>query len=250
MWKTLLFFLLFTPVFLTAQIVNIDSLRIKSDSSGFSGQEIFGFRITRNTTRLYELNNNLALQYRRSRHTLLFLSNINLTYTEATDFERNGFFHGRYNYTRNSWLTYEYFNQYQIDIPLRIEERILTGLGPRFTLYKKEKKKQIVLGTLAMYEYDKELDTSVVHRDFRMSSYLSVAFTGKRYGFTTLLYYQPRLDRWVDYRMSGQLQLRIDVWKGFAITTTASLNYDAYPVVDPAIPKLTYKVSNGLSYSF
>ncbi len=249
MWKKLVLFFLFGPWVVSAQIVSIESLRVKNDSAGLSGQELFTFKITRNTNELYEINNNLALQFRKSRHILLFLSNINLTFSESADFERNGFFHGRYNYEQNAWLTYEYFNQYQIDIPLRIQERVLTGLGPRFTLLKKERS-SVIVGTLAMYEYDKELDTAVVHRDFRMSSYLSLSHKGKRYMATALIYYQPRLDFWADFRTSAQLQLSIEIWKNFAFTTTGSLAYDAFPVEDPAIPNLTYKMANGISYSF
>lgn len=249
MLRTVVLLFLFSPFLASAQIVNIESLRLNNDSSGLSGQEVFTFKITRNTAELYEVNNNLALQYRKQRHILLFLSNVNFTFSRTTDFERNGFFHGRYNYEQNDWLTYEYFNQYQVDIPLRIEQRILTGLGPRFTLWKKDKSK-VVLGTLAMYEYDKELNNSIIHRDFRMSNYLSLSLRKKRFRATALIYYQPRIDLWADFRTSAQMQLSLDIWKNFAFTTTGVLAYDAFPVDDPAIPNLTYKLANGISYSF
>ncbi len=249
MLKTLLTGLLLSPFWLYSQIVNIESLRLQKDSSGLSGQEIFNFKITRNTTRLYEINNNLAVQYRQSRHIVLFLSNLNFTFSENTDFERNGFFHARYNYVQNDWLTYEYFNQYQIDIPLRIKERILTGLGPRFSFLNKKPVK-FILGTLVMYEYDEELRNDIVHRDFRLSSYISLGYKNERQSLTALVYYQPRLDFWSDFRTSGQLQWLVKVWKGFALNITGVLAYDAFPVEDAAIPQLTYKLLNGVSYTF
>lgn len=241
--------LLFLSAGIRAQIVNIESLRLENDSSGFSGQENFSFKITENTSRLLELTNNLALQYRKKEHIILFLNNFSYTFSEETDYENDGFFHLRYNYVQSKLLTYEAFGQYQSDIPLRIERRILIGAGPRFTFIKKEKI-SFVAAALAMYEADHELGNDIEHYNTRLSSYISAGFKSAGFTINTLIYYQPRVDMWKDFRISGQWEINIKLWRSLFFTSIASLNYDAFPVADPEIPKLTYKLTNGITYRF
>lgn len=241
--------LCFLSAALSAQIVNIEALRVKNDSSRWSGLENFSFSLVKNTSQLVTINNQLALQYLKGKHTALFLSDVNFSFTDNSDFERGGFGHLRYGYTLHERLTLEAFGQYQVNIPLRIEERILVGVGPRFGFVNKEKH-QFFLGTLVMYEHDQELD-STLHNDARGSAYLAYTFKNEgAFAFSIITYYQPRLNYFEDYRLSMQSSLKFKIWKNFMFSVDGGLAYDAFPAAGSDIPNLTYKLTNGFSYSF
>lgn len=245
-----LFILLFSNVTLRAQIVNIESLRMEQDSAGFTGAETFSFSLVQNTQRLLQFSNNLAMQYRRISNVFLLVNNLQYAKSANNDFERNGYLHLRHNYLLSQKWSTELFAQYQINLPLRIEGRTLLGAGLRYILIKKESS-GLAAGAAAMYENDVELDNSITNETVRGSFYISAVFSKKkRFSFSTILYYQPNFYAFNDYRLSGQTRFTFDLWKGLQFVATGTVNYDAFPVVDAAIPKLTYKVTNGLGYTF
>lgn len=232
------------------QIINVESLRFTRDSLGFYGQENFNLDLTKNTQRLFTFNNNLALQYQKPRNTWMLLSNLNFSFSDNSDFERDGYFHLRYAWDINDILALEAFEQYQVDVPLRIEQRILSGLGLRAKL-KKQEGRAIYFGSAVMYEYDVERGTDNINTDFRMSNYLTTSMkSNSGFRMTGVVYYQPRLNYWADFRLSGQLQLAFTLFKNLDFASTASLNYDAFPVQGFNIPNLTYKLVNGVVYTF
>ncbi len=233
-----------------SQIVNIESLRATQDSNGFNGVENFNVDYVRNTNELLTLTNNLSLQYKKDKNVLMFLNTFDVSLANEEVLEQNGFFHLRYNYKVNKWLTYEALAQYQTNAPLRINHRVLTGAGARITLLKKNRN-SVYLGTLVLYEYDDEAGNDITHQDARLSSYISYNLQlDKRVEWSTVGYYQPRLDYWEDFRASLQGRLAIKLFKNFAFNSIINLAYDAFPVMDPSIPQLTMKWTNGISYKF
>ncbi|MDZ7848593.1 MAG: DUF481 domain-containing protein [Owenweeksia sp.] len=181
---------------------------------------------------------------------MLFLNTLDVQLANEVVLEQNLFFHLRYNYRQNKWLTYEAFSQYQRNVPLRINERILAGVGPRIRILEEEKS-SIFIGLIGMYEHDDELNNEIIHRDVRLSNYLTLNLAWKdRLEWSNYLYYQPRVDNWEDFRTSVQTLLKLKLLKNLAFATTLSLAYDAFPVVDPAIPQLTVKWLNGITYQF
>lgn len=244
-------FLVGNALSLQSQIVNIESLRSAADSNGFYGAENFNVVYTKNTKELFELNNNLVLQYRKDRSIWLFLNTWDLSLAAGQTLEQNVLFHGRYNFIQNDWLTYEVMAQYQQNQPLRISDRILLGVGPRFTIVKKKDVAKVYLGALVMYEYDNELNNDIVHQDPRLSTYLSTYLAKKdRFQWSTTVYYQPRLDYLEDYRTSVQTQLKFGLFKKLFYVTTLNLMYDKFPVEAPDIPRLTVKWVNGVEWRF
>jgi hypothetical protein len=245
--SVLLVFLVFS---VRAQIINIESLRLASDSLGFFGSENLNFSVVQNTQQSFNITNNLALQYRGKRHIYLLFSNLAFNFSEAVSFQRNGFAHFRYGYSLNKWLIPEALVQYQIDVPLRIAQRLLLGAGPRFKLLK-TKYQKLFTGHLVLFENDKELDNNIEHQNVRLSSYVVYELkTTEKFRWTSTIYYQPRLDDFEDFRISAQSQFQLGVLKNLQFIITASANYDAFPVQDPSIPNLTYTFTNGLLVTF
>ena len=233
-----------------AQVVNIESLRSFVDTNGFHGVENLNVDYRRNTRELLTLTNNLTLKYQNKRHVLLFLNTLDIQLANSTVLEQTSFFHLRYNYRQTERLAYEVFAQYQRNIPLRIDPRILVGLGPRYKIITGGKFIANA-GLLGMYEYDDESGNDTIHRDYRISTYLTLGYKGgERFRWMNFLYYQPRVDKFEDYRINLQSQLSVVIIKGLSFVTTVNFRYDTFPVVDPAIPDLTLTWINGLAYRF
>ncbi len=241
----------FISVSASAQIINIESQRFNSDSIGWSGNWNLSANYTKNTNQLFTLSHNLAIKFSKGRSTWLFLNTINGSYANQQVLQNRLLGHLRYNYRQNKWLTYEALLQAQRNVPLKIEQRILAGAGPRFTLLKQQRK-ALNLGSLLLYEEDSELEREVVHHDLRLSTYLAFSYrTEGSLSLNTVAYYQPRIDKWEDYRLSLQTQLGFKILKNLAFISTLTLAYDAFPAYSESqIPKLTIEWTNGISYRF
>jgi hypothetical protein len=232
------------------QIVNIEQLRFRQDSSAWLFQDDLSFDIFKNTQEVIDIENQFLLRYQKARHQVLFSNGLHFNFSNQVDFAQSAYLHLRYVQRWNKWWEMEYFSQAQADRPLKIERRLLYGFGPRFGVDQKGDF-QFHTGHLIMYEDDLERETGIRHFDWRLSSYVSLMWKFKdRFLWTSVTYYQPRFTDWSDWRMSMQNQLAFKLGEHWAFTVSAQLNYDARPVVDPQIPGLTYKIENGLQVRF
>jgi hypothetical protein len=232
------------------QVVNIESLRSFVDTTGFHGAENLNVDYRRNTRELLVLTNNLSLKYQNKRHTFLLLNTIDVQLANSEVLEQTSFVHFRYNLMQGKRLYYEVFWQYQRNIPLKIDPRILVGLGPRFIISKSEKLRTN-LGLLGMFEYDNEAGNDILHRDFRLSAYFTLGYKGgDRFSWMNFIYYQPRLDYFNDYRINLETQMQWVIFKRLSFVTTLNFKYDSFPVKDANIPNLTAIWVSGLAYQF
>tara|TARA_R110000868_G_scaffold127003_3_gene334410 strand:- start:1911 stop:2672 length:762 start_codon:yes stop_codon:yes gene_type:complete len=237
-----------SSTFLQGQIVNIEQFRSSTDTSNWSFTEQFNFGLLQNTQRLISFNNSSGLQFQQKKFRSIFLTNFSFSSTNNNDIERSGFLHLRFENSICKYWSFEYFGQAQMDVPLKINQRYLLGAGLRASLHKR-KKLSFYTGHLLMAEYDEEIETGLQHQDLRLSSYLNLNWHPSP-DFTCLLitYYQPRLDRFADYRISFQGQLSFKIWKSLSFTFNAQYAFDAFPVALPNIPQQTYKLSNGINF--
>jgi len=246
--KVLLFSLFSTG--LLAQIVNIEQLRFKQDTSRWLFQDDLNFSVFRNTNQVVDIENDFLLRYHRDNNQLLLLNSFHLNFSGELEFAQSGYLHLRYVRRWSPRWEWEVFSQAQADRPLKIKRRILYGMGPRFGV-DQEGDFQFHTGHLIMYEDDRERETEIEHYDWRLSSYFSFIWKHEdRFQWSAVAYYQPRLDDWEDWRLSFQNQLAFKLGSHWAFTFNAQLNYDSQPVIDEAIPELTYKIQNGLRLRF
>lgn len=247
--RKVLFISLFTST-LSGQIVNVENLRMAEDTNAWRFQNNFDLNLFKNTTAVFEIENDMALRYTFNSNRLIFLSSLHFNSTAEQSFAQSGFFHARYVKSVSEWFLLEAFAQFQTDRPLKIQSRQLQGLGPRFRLAKTASF-SFYTGHLIMYEYDRELSTEIEHFDWRLSSYFSLDWNiAKSAAVTSVFYYQPRFDNLSDFRFNWQNQLAFKFSKHWAFTLEANVAYDANPVIDPVIPNLTYKITNGIRVNF
>ena len=234
---------------ITAQILNAESLRKVTDTSGFSGSAGLRFALKRNTRDFLTISSNVHLQYKMNRNLLLFKNDVQFQKIEGDKFENSLISHLRYNYRFHNRIAWEIFIQGQYNKISLINFRGLVGTGPRFKLSNSENYK-FYLGTLIMYEYE-DIDDGItpIQRDLRGSGYLSFSlYPLENISFSSTTYYQPKLSKFEDYRISSQSSLLIEIYENFGFLVSYTFTYDTFPAV--GIPNSQYDFTTGISYSF
>lgn len=233
----------------SAQILNAESLRKVSDTSGFSGSVSLNFALKRSTSEYLIIFNSIHVQYKMDRHLLIFKNDIEFQKIEGAKLENSWISHLRYNYRLHPRIAWEVFAQGQYNKLALINFRGLLGTGPRFKLSNFDNYK-FYLGTLVMYEYEEIIDeVTPLQRDLRGSAYLSFSmYPTKNVTLTSTTYFQPVLSEFSDFRISSQSSLVIAVFKNFNVSTNYTFTYDAFPAV--SIPNSQYTLTTGITYSF
>jgi len=244
-----LFLILLTSFQATSQVLNAESLRKVTDTSGFTGSASLDFSIKKDVNDYFGFRSNVHLQYKMNNHLVLLKNDIEFQRIEGNKFANSGITHLRYNYKIFPKVRWEIFGQAQYNKVSKINFRGLIGTGPRFKL-SNSKAYNIYLGTLVMYEQE-ELDDGVtpLQRDFRGSAYFSFSlYPRENITIISTTYYQPRIDLISDYRVSSQSSLLIKMFDDFSFKTTYTFIYDRFPAV--GIPNSQYNFSSGIAYIF
>lgn len=232
-----------------SQILNAESLRKVTDTSGFSGSASLAFSLKRDVNDYLSFGSNIHIQYKMNKHLVLLKNDIQFQNIEGNKFENSGITHLRYNYRFHQRIAWEIFAQAQYNKVSKIEFRGLMGTGPRFKLTTSEKYK-FYFGTHIMYEQEELSDgVTPLQRDFRSSSYLSLSlYPTKTITFVSTTYFQPKLNDFGDYRFTSQSSLVIDLINNLAFSTTYTFSYDETPAI--GIPNSQYNFESGFVYSF
>lgn len=236
-----------------AQIVVIESSQLDDTIPGWNGAINLDLYLTESTTQAFTANFGSSIRYSWKNQSLTSLNNYRAILQldqEETKSENQAYQHFRYNYDFNKVITGEAFVQGQYDYVLRIDFRGLIGLGPRFNLMP-NKKNDFLFGAITMFEYEEERGTDIIHRDIRFSFNLIYNINISDNTNVKLMgYYQPLANYIKDYRVSSSASFTTKITERLAWFINTAVLYDAFPVQSPEIPKLTYNIRNGFSYTF
>ncbi len=240
---------LFFPLITFAQIINVESLRKVTDTSGWTGNTSLDFSLTKNTRTLIRLSNKIHVQYKMKKHLALFVNDLGFERSGGESFVNQGSQHLRYNYKLVESIVWEAFVQSQYNSIAKIKFRGLTGTGPRFKLLGLEKYRAY-FGTLVMYEHEElNEETLIINRDWRASSYLSLSFfPTDNISFISTTYYQPILNDFQDYRIASENSFVLGIFEKLSLKTSYTLTFDATPATD--VPDTFYQLTTGLLYAF
>jgi hypothetical protein len=247
--KKLAVLFVFVGLTVQSQIINTESLRMVTDTSGWSGSISLNVGFVKNVKELFKISNKIHVQYKTPKHLVLFMNNISFDRADGSNFINKGVQHLRYNYRFKPTISWEAFIQNQYNSISKIDYRRLVGTGLRFKLSKSEKYKAY-LGSLIMYENEKTIETPPIsHKDWRNSSYFSFSFYfNDNISLISTTYYQPKLSEFSDYRVAHQSVLAFNIFKNLSFKTAFNFTYDTFPVI--GIPNKQYELTNGLVYSF
>jgi hypothetical protein len=244
-----LFFLLISN-YSTAQVINVETLRKKTDSAKWTGSVSLDASLIKNKNSIFKIANTADVQYNNKKELWLFVNDLKFEKAAGESFVNKGTQHLRYNHSVTEAIKMEGFVQAQYDAISEIDFRALIGAGPRFKLSSNEDYR-FYLGTLIMYEYEQasEVEDNKIHKDIRGSAYFSFSmYPTETIGIISTSYYQPRLDAIKDFRLSSTTSLLFKIWENLAFKTTFIYNFDAHPVI--TIPKAQYELTNGLLFTF
>lgn len=259
--------LLLTPLFIFAQVINTEKLRLDKKDSGWLGDLGLNFGLTRNKAgQTVALGTNGRIEHVQAQQSWLLFGAYNLSQfldvddSEAVpkNFTNNAFGHLRYNRRINPLITWEAFVQGQYDEIQEIEHRFLAGAGPRFRIVEQDSL-QLFLGALYMYEDEasnetefinsEEIERTVFHHDHRLSAYASIGWRIRDAVVVNhVTYFQPRLDLWSDYRISSESSLSVQLSTKLRFNAYFQLVYDTQP--PNSVPNTMFVLRNGLSYEW
>jgi hypothetical protein len=234
-----------------AQVINVETLRKPSDSTKWTGSVSLDVSLIKNTNNIFRIANKAHVQYKDSNNLWLFVNDINFQKIEDNSLVNRGTQHLRYNRRVTEKIKWEAFAQAQYDAISDISLRALVGTGPRFNLSVNDDYR-FYLGTLVMYEYEKATNNipDRLQEDIRGSTYLSFSlYPTETLSIISTSYYQPKIDKFKDYRLSSNTSILFKILDDLAFKTTFNYFFDAFPV-STAIPKTQYELTNGLLYIF
>ena len=233
-----------------AQIVNIEKKRISDDSTGWFGSANVNFAGSKSTKSILALSTGTLLEYKSkaNKDLWLLITELNLISAEKEKFSNSGFGHLRYNRKLGQAVRWEIFTQLQYNSLTRIKLRALAGTGPRFKLTQYENAR-FYWGVAYMYEYEEVSDTTLIHRDNRLSSYFSFTLAPEEtVSLSSTIYAQPLFKDWSDYRISSETSLSLNISKKLKFNAVFKYAFDSVPPED--VPHNTYSFSNGLELEF
>ena len=242
------FFLLIYSVSLNGQILNIESLRIVTDTTGWSGNLGFAVSASKSTKSFFNISTNGHLQRQDTKNLILLVGNIDVVNAGGEQFNNSGFAHLRYNRKVTDLLRLEAFTQVQFNAITKIENRILNGLGIRLKLSQYEKAK-FYYGLTFMNEYERLSEPNIINRDNRISTYFTFTLAPEQtVSLSNTTYVQPLIGNINDYRLSNDISLIFKINKHLQLSINFHYLFDSKPPID--VPSVNYQFNNGLTFKF
>jgi hypothetical protein len=228
----LLFMLIIVHALSFGQLVNIENQRVQSDSvRTITLIDLMYNYQNNNNEELSMVNFSATHQYKTKnlKDYFLLLGNIDYSLANREELSNSGLIHFRYNRKLNKKLKIEVFIQYQYNKILGIESRSLIGVGPRYKINKSDKT-VFYVGSLLMQEFEKASDNLNTLSYQRLSNYLSLSVknSAKTIEFTSVVYYQPNINLWEDYRLSSQASLAFNITSKLQFVNSINYGYDSF----------------------
>ncbi|WP_282075529.1 DUF481 domain-containing protein [Maribacter aquivivus] len=219
-----IFFLSFS---IEAQLVNIESKRMHTDSLRFVLNSDLLFNYTDNNGEyILQVSSNVTTQFKSQNLNSIyfFIGNVNLIRSKDEDFQNSYFLHARFNQKLTEVIRFEAFIQNQNNQKLTISERNLLGAGLRLKLFSKNGS-LAYFGNSYIYEIESVDDSNQKFYNHRNSSYVSLNQNFKKYNLdiTGTFYFQPLYQNISNHRILSQFKAEMPLTK--RISFSALYNY-------------------------
>lgn len=232
-----------------AQVVNIEQQRLDADDEGWNGSVAGNLDLTRNQRSVFNFGFQAKVQHKLDSNIWLGILQSGLIKAEGSDFANFAFAHVRYTRNVTRHLGVEAFGQLQQNRVNGIQSRSLLGAGVRTLVFDKPAGTAYA-GLLVMGEREVEVVDSVpVHDDVRLSAYVAGSYTPESAEWISIAnttYFQPRVGRFSDIRISTDWQLEVALRENLKLVTSLNIVYDARPPV--GLDKTVYALRNGLKF--
>lgn len=219
------------PGMLSAQLVNIESKRMQTDSIRFALNADFSFNHTNNDgSKVNQIDGAFSTQLKsKDLRKIYFLTgNYKLIDSEEKNLQNAWFLHGRFNYKFSQTLRFEAFLQGQYNQLLVVEQRNLIGAGLRIKWIDKENFTGYA-GNSYMYEIETSDEAGTTNYNHRNSTYLTLSYFPKseKFSVANTVYYQPLYREIGDYRILEQFRLDIPLSGWFRVFALYNYYFDS-----------------------
>lgn len=246
-----------------AQILNVESLRIYSDSShnlfGSSGLGFSGFnRYTAESKSEFflGLNGNMNIGYFKEKFALYSINSFNLVLLGGTPLANTAYSHQRIHLLHKRKLSYEGFVQAQYDKARKMDSRYLVGGMARVRIYM-TKTSRLFMGIGPMLEQEnwvnpEAADTPISVLFLKGTGYMAFRTKiGESSSASAVCYYQAGYDKAIAgmrNRFVGDAALQFSITKKLRFQTGVTVGYDPLPIVP--VNKFTLNYSNNFLLTF
>ncbi|MBU2019102.1 MAG: DUF481 domain-containing protein [Bacteroidetes bacterium] len=211
-----------------SQVVNIENKRIYDDTTGWSGIINGQFNIVQVNKTLYTIGLRPLVQYKNKKSNIFLLGDLSYVASNQETFSNQGMLHVRYAYRiKSSTWKIETYSQTQYNEFLDQQYRVLIGTGIRDKFFDKNGFKFFV-GSSILLERTRLISDST-NLDFaRWSNYLSwLIQPNNALTITGSTYFQPVINQFDIYNLSGQYVLKVRAIKNIDIKLEYNHYYDS-----------------------
>lgn len=229
----LLSIFILVPALLLAQLVNIESKRMQTDSVRFALNGDFSFNHTNNDGKqVNQIDAAITTQLKSKdlQKIYFLLGNYRLIDTGEENLQNAWFLHGRFNYKFNQLplLRFESFIQGQYNQLLVVEQRNLIGAGLRVKWMDKERFTGYA-GNSYVYEVEYSERAGTTNYNHRNSTYLTLSYSAEslKFSVANTVYYQPLYTDLNDYRILEQFRMDIPLSGWFKVFILYNYYFDS-----------------------
>lgn len=214
--------------------VNTERYRADSDSMGFSLRADLEYFFMTGNSDFHFFGANTRFNHKWQDDYIFLVANTGFGQNSGKSFLNQTLVHLRNVYSLSNQFQIEGFVQYDNNHERLLRHRYLGGAGVRILLVKKEDY-LLRFGLSGFYESEEyDLPAGARHplktETMRMNSYLTFDLDVKKdIALITVLYVQPSIEGFSDYRIISDNALSVNLWQGIEILIKVNVRYDSAP---------------------
>jgi hypothetical protein len=243
-------FILSTDI--TSQI-NAERFRIATDSLGLSARVDLDLTLLAGNTDFVFLGTNARINYNRGTDYTFLVLNGGYGINDGESFFSQAILHLRNVDALIDFASLEEFIQYNNNKQILLLDRALIGGGLRLKLVEND---ELVmrLGPSIFFEHEVyDLDSLAVHKRITNSIRLNLYYTSlykihESLSLLGIIYLQPQIDQFEDFRILFDGAVNINIDKGFDLMVKLEMRYDNLPADD--VEKFDLITKLGLAMNF
>ena len=208
----------------------------QNPAKAFSLAANFGYEGARGNTNLNKTDLEMFSEYHFRHHIFRIVGGFNFLNSGGDRITSNIYSQVRYNYVFTGRLQSFMFYQLQNNEILLIRRRELAGAGIRISLLNSDSAKiRVDAGIGGMYENEllneksSEMPPGMANHYFRMTDFLSARYRSGKVKVVDVLYYQPLIRQFSDFRLYNDLTLQFAIQKHLSFGAGITYRYDSRP---------------------
>ena len=213
-------------------ILNVESLK-SQEVEGIHGELSGRLRLASGNTDLVQVGGDLGVGFLSGHNWVRAYAGMDRLEQKGKDVLNNRYLHLRYNYRFTQRLRSFHFFQLQSNQNLFLDQRRLLGSGLRFALLEGASSR-LEIGTGLMFEAERLNAEKLAPGEdarsdvLRMSNLIvgSGSF-GEGRRWVTVVYYQPGVEDFEDYRLSGEAGLGVELIQSLQLDVAFTWRHDS-----------------------